>query len=203
MHNNSAAPLHASIDERSAASAGAAHGRTDPVSLRAALRTSTAAEHRAIDALLSHLDLADAADYRHFLRIQLAALTHLSTACGPGDRGDLESLIDCLRADLGETGAALLPADDAEAARTPFDEAGVAYVVRGSRLGAAVLVKRVAPGLSIRYLSHRPCVSWPTFLAQLAALDALAEPADIEDSIAAARAAFAVFGRAAQAVASR
>ena len=202
MHTNAAVSIHAAPDDPRHGQPRSTH---EPrASLRATLRTSTAAAHREIDDDLSRLDLANAADYRRFLRIQLAALVNLSTAWGPRGREDLDALTGCLRTDLSDWGSPPVLVCDADARpRTPFTEAGIAYVVRGSRLGASVLVDRVAPHLPIRYLTHRPVVSWPTFLAQLVVLDAAADRDAIDDCVAAADAAFAVFARASHAMASR
>jgi heme oxygenase len=44
---------------------------------------------------------------------------------------------------------------------------GVAYVIRGSRLGGAVLRQRVLAGCPASYLTYAPTLSWPEFLNQL------------------------------------
>lgn len=168
-------------------------------SLRSTLRTSTAEDHRAIDRTLSHLDLADAPPYRRFRHIQLAALKALSAPWGTNDREDLESLIGCLHEDLAIEYPSHTGVCDPIATNTPFHDAGIANVVRGSRLGAGVLLQRVRPGLPTRYLSHRPTLSGSQFLARLTALDEGAGVEAIEQSIASARSAFGAFTRAAAA----
>lgn len=84
----------------------------------------------------------------------------------------------------------------------PFDWAndiasivGVTYVAEGSRLGGAVLAKRVAPNLPRAYLgSQRVMPLWKNFLGTLETL--LTTPDDRNRAILAAVATFERFGAA-------
>lgn len=170
----------------------------DRSSLRTMLRESTRTEHEAVDRSLSRLDLTDGAPYRRFLRIHLDALTLLAARCGANDRADIAEWIDCLHGDLSiersgvGTCERLLPKRMA----TPFADIGVAYVARGSRLGAAVLLKRVGAGFPTRYLAHRPAVPWRTFVERLDGLGRVADVRQRMEAVESARAAFSVFALA-------
>lgn len=191
-------PLSRPPHVRSDASAPPEEARHKTASLRETLSRATRGDHVALDASLSNLDLADARDYRRFLQIHLAALTVLVDRCGVPDRDDVQTWMTCLRLDLSidapRESAPVVAADPLDR----LDQAGTAYVLRGSRLGAAFLVKRVGDGLPTRYLSRRPTLSWPHFLGRLASLDELAAAEGTDRAVAAARSAFGVFAMAAR-----
>lgn len=148
------------------------------------LRAATRGAHDRVDALFSGFDLGDAGDYRHFLAAQAAAFLPAEAALAEAGAGRLfpgwsaARRAHLLAADLDELG--LAPAEPAfapPAFTTPAAVAGAAYVLEGSRLGGALLARRIAPGLPRRFLSAAlPAGGWRAFLEALELL----LPTDVE-----------------------
>ena len=164
------------------------------------LRAATRGAHDRVDALFADFDLGRAGDYRRFLEAQASAFLPTEDALAeagaerifPGwsemRRGHL------LRADLADLGLMPLLPVPAPALASPAAIAGAAYVVEGSRMGGAMLVRRVAPDLPRRFLSAAfPAGGWRAFLGRLEQV----LPTDVErrEAIAAACATFALFAR--------
>ncbi|BAI98084.1 hypothetical protein Sj15T_24820 [Sphingobium sp. TA15] len=162
-------------------------------SARQALRQATMESHQRVDDLFSHFSLEDSASYAAFLKAHARALAPLEEMARP-DAPRLPLLARDL-ADLGET----LPAPLA-APPSPSDACrwGVRYTLEGSRLGGAMLARRVGPGLPRAYLSavHEKG-GWAAFQRRLD--DAAAEGGEpwIDDAIRGAQAAFGLFAAAA------
>lgn len=175
--------------------------------LRSILRDATAAGHARLDALLSALDICTAAGYRKFLEINAAALLPLEQSllrAGVHDilpdwdhRARSSSILRDL-ARLGGTPRLL----DVPELPDRFAVLGTLYVLEGSRLGAAYLLRKVRqcsdPLVSgnTAFLGHgagRPL--WPGFLAVLECH--AGELADDDDIVAPARCAFSAFEQAA------
>lgn len=163
------------------------------------LRAATAADHDAVDAAFGETDFADPAAYGRFLTAHALALPAvekvLEGIAGLPQRrpraGLIESDLRALGLDVPPPLA--MPAPDSEAAAF-----GMVYVIEGSRLGGGMLAKRVGPDLPIAYLSatHLPG-EWRGFLS---ALEEKAEGEGwIERMVAAARATFDLYRRAAAA----
>lgn len=169
-----------------------------PTDLHHQLRIGTRQDHAHIDQLLSTLDLQSATDYRRFLHIHAEALTELAGHTPAGDRVDMAALLSCLQSDLGhyEVGrvVALAPAENEPLGR----QLGVSYVIRGSRLGAQVLIRRLAAAAPRAYLACRPTMSWPDFLLSLEVFSRTQPPACAQEVLEGARWAFGVFLRVAQ-----
>lgn len=167
-------------------------------SLHSMLREATRAQHEALDATLSRFDLADASSYHRFLQVHHRALVVLLERCCVHDRRELAPLLALLEDDLGLASAPAAPGIDLP----PSDgtTVGVAYVLRGSRLGAVHLRRRVGAALPTRYLGHQVATSWTGFLTHMAAVPRNARSTG--EVIDAARMAFGVFVRAADEEAS-
>jgi heme oxygenase len=121
-----------------------------------------------IDRMILRFDLSRADDYGVFLHIHYCALQDLKEDWRAEDRGDFGLMMRCLQQDLRDLGRVepVLPA----ATRAPLsaeNRLGAAYVVRGSRLGAAFLRQRVPATMAASYLDCRPVLTWPQFLVQL------------------------------------
>lgn len=175
--------------------------------LRSILRDATAAEHARLDARLGELDLCTVDGYRRFLEINAAALLPLERSlvrAGVRDvlpDWDHRARSEAIRRDLAGLGSSPSPLDSPELADR-FAVLGTLYVLEGSRLGAAYLLKAVRrcsdPVISghTAFLGHgagRPL--WPSFLAVLENhSDDLVDEAAI---IVPARRAFAMFEQAA------
>jgi len=175
--------------------------------LRTLLRDATAAGHARLDARLGALDLCSRAGYRRFLEINAAALLPLEQSLLRAgvrhvlpdwdDRARSEAILHDLSR-LGGTPRLL----EAPVLADRSAVLGTLYVLEGSRLGAAYLLRAVRqcsdPVISghTAFLGHgagRPL--WPGFLAILERhADELADDADI---VAPARQAFALFEQAA------
>ncbi|HKY82465.1 MAG TPA: biliverdin-producing heme oxygenase [Sphingobium sp.] len=161
--------------------------------IRQALREATMANHQHVDDLFSGFSLDTAAGYGAFLRAHARAIAPLEAVARP-DAPRLPMLVEDLEA-LGEALPAPLPmaGHGGEAFRW-----GALYALEGSRLGGAMLERRVAPGLPRAYLSAvHGRGGW---LAFQQSLDAAAEnggDAWVDDAIQGAEAAFALFAAAA------
>jgi heme oxygenase (biliverdin-IX-beta and delta-forming) len=172
-----------------------------PNDLRNRLRESTREEHLRIDGLLSSLNLATRQDYVRFLRIHAEALRQLGSRTPPQDRADTAALASCLESDLKFYVARPLPQPMAECEEPLARQLGIAYVIRGSRLGAQVLIQRVAAGAPCAYLRYRAATSWTAFLATLDSFSLTQSPDSEGDVIEGAKAAFGVFFRVAESAA--
>ena len=179
--------------------------RSKPL-LRSLLRDATAADHAQLDATLGALDLGTVAEYRRFLEINAAALLPLERSLESAGVRDIlmdwddRSRTAAIMADLARLGGKYGRLDAPELT----DRAavlGTLYVLEGSRLGAAYLlraVKQCSDPLVSRttaFLGHGAGRQfWPGYLAALERhADELAE----DDVIRSARAAFDLFAHAA------
>jgi heme oxygenase len=162
--------------------------------LHRALRTSTLSDHATIDRMLLPFDLNRSEDCRIFLRIHLTALVNLQADWRMQDRDDFEQMIRCIQRDLRTLGSAIAtPALLSCTASNPARGLGIAYVIRGSRLGAGVLRRRVVSNLPTSYLDFIPALSWTAFLLELESV--AHDPTARSEATRAARDAFNVFAK--------
>ena len=130
------------------------------MSVHLSLRRRTAACHDAVDAAFARFDLADAASYATFLDAHARALLPAEAALAEAaaglpvwrPRGAL------LRGDLAVLGCAVPPPLTVDPPAGTAAAFGMLYVLEGSRLGGAMLARRVDPALPADYLNaaHRP-----------------------------------------------
>jgi heme oxygenase len=156
------------------------------------LRAATRNDHALIDRMLLPFALSRVDDYRMFLGFHFAALVSLRADWRVEDSEDFEQMLRCVEADLKTLGRAPPPVP--VPLRTPATAStglGIAYVVRGSRLGGAVLRRSVTGDLPTSYLDFVPALSWAQFLPQLESIVGDANARD--DATRAARAAFNTF----------
>jgi heme oxygenase len=175
--------------------------------IRNKLKAATAAAHHRIDERLSVLDLTDTAHYRRFLQANASALLPLETAL---EQAGVAAMFEdwasrarsaAITADLRRLGTTAVPLPPPA---EPLDRCGMLgtlYVLEGSRLGAAYLVRIVAASSDPRvraathYLRHGAGQGlWRGFLARLER-----EPLSGEDEhrvIVSAQQAFAMFAKA-------
>jgi heme oxygenase (biliverdin-IX-beta and delta-forming) len=160
------------------------------------LRDATREEHRTLDTALSRYDLSERKDYEAFLRIHWRALAELRSQWRKEDAAEFDRFMSMLETDLGYKSAAT---SDTSSARTrefaPAQALGISYVIRGSRLGAALLRRRVPAEFPAAYLSAQPELSWRAFLDQLENYARSAKPAEISEAVTGAIAAFGTFSR--------
>lgn len=175
--------------------------------LRNILKQATAADHARLDARLGAFDLRDVNGYRRFLEANAAALLPLEGALVAAGVRDLlpdwdrhartRSILGDLSAIGGTPGLLDPPVLDGTLAML-----GTLYVLEGSRLGAAYLLKHVRRATDPRildataYLAHGTGQHlWPDFLAVLENhAGTLDDEADIVEP---ARRAFDLFSQAA------
>jgi len=156
------------------------------------MRFATRNDHASIDRMLLAFDLSAAEDYRAFLTVHVDALLTLKDKWRAVDSADFGRMLDCLKSDLKSLGVEVPPGTAPSGNAVDRDQAlGIAYVIRGSRLGAAVLRHHVGCTMATSYLDFVPAISWKEFLVQL---ESIAEDRSrIEVACRAARAAFGAF----------
>ena len=124
-----------------------------------------------------------------FLHIHFASLVTLRADWRLQDGEDFAQMLDCLQADVESLGSETPALPTLSPAPTnPAKGLGIGYVVRGSRLGAAVLRRGVLVDLPTSYLDFIPGLSWAGFLIQL---ESIADDPHGKDE--AARAAISTF----------
>ncbi len=186
---------------------GRAAGR--PNSLRMALREITARAHQRVDAAFSHLDLADPAGYRRFLHAHGTILPECERVLAESGAADLIAdwpnriRAPALAEDIAATGGHRPQSIARLEPLSPPGVLGMMYVLEGSRLGGAILAKRVRDNnpdplcrAATRYLLHGEGLRlWPSFVRVLDSAPGLQD--DPDAVIAAALATFDLFEAAA------
>jgi len=162
---------------------------------RQVLRQATMESHQRVDDLFSHFSLEKRSSYAAFLKAHARALAPLEEIARP-DAPRLPMLAQDLAA-LGEA----LPTPLAISMLMPPSDAfrwGARYTLEGSRLGGAVLVRRVGPGLPNAYLSAtHDKGGWADFQRTLDVAAAGGDGQWIDEAIRGAQAAFDLFATAA------
>lgn len=174
--------------------------------LRSILRDATAADHAQLDATLGALDLCTVAGYRRFLEINATALLPLERSLElAGVRAMLPDWDDRARTAAILTDLARLGGRpgrlDAPELTDRAAMLGTLYVLEGSRLGAAYLLRTVRPcgdplvSGNTAFLGHGAGRHfWPQYLA---VLESHADELDEDDLVRLARSAFDLFAHAA------
>lgn len=142
-------------------------------SARFVLKAATAAAHERVDALFSRFDLTDRDAYGRFLQAQAAAFLGVEKALD--EAGVDRVLADWserrrtpeVRDDLAALGLPLPDATGAPVITGDADILGAAYVLEGSRLGGAMLVRTVPDSLPKSFLSPGNPLLWRAFVATL------------------------------------
>jgi heme oxygenase (biliverdin-IX-beta and delta-forming) len=173
----------------------AAPAKTEsPSVLQRALRTATRSDHVILDRLILHVDLTRREHYGLFLHLHYSALRNLEADWRAEDRADFAAMLRSVQADLrtlGITAPPLYPSG-----RTSLhagDALGIAYVLRGSRLGAMPLRRRVPSRYPTAYLDFIPALSWTEFLVQLESSTDPANSNHEHDVIRGAKITFEIF----------
>ncbi|GAA4012988.1 hypothetical protein GCM10022280_08820 [Sphingomonas swuensis] len=183
-------------------------------SARWTLRDATTEAHERVDRLFSRFDLARADDYRLFLEAHRAVLPGLEHSLAESNVEEFlpdwprRRRADSLAADLRDLGLSDSVEDVTAPALSRASAIGLLYVLEGSRLGGAVLARRVSANddprcrAATRYLRHGEGERlWPTFVAALDQVDELRD--HLPEMIDSAHRAFAIFEAAADAVLAR
>ena len=174
------------------------------MSARALLRAETAADHERVDALFSRFDLATREGYADFLAVQAGPFLSVEAALDESAAAKLISDWPARRrgalllADLTSLGR-LVPAPQ-EKCRLDGNPSllGAIYVLEGSRLGGALLKRRVPDGLPRRFLeAAQPPGAWRSLMILLDKY--LERPEEARAAVEAARGVFKRFEAAASA----
>jgi heme oxygenase len=161
--------------------------------LHRTLRASTRMDHLTIDRMMLRLNLARREDYGLFLNIHYGALRELEPGWRVEDRNDFRVMTHCLQTDLHALRIATKTITTKTSFLTDCNRLGLAYVIRGSRLGSSFLRRRVPSELEMSYLDFVPTLSWAQFLHQLKVTSQTPE-CDTREVIDGAQFAFDVFG---------
>ena len=167
--------------------------------LSARLRRETRPDHAQVDAAFGCFDLTRPASYAAFLTAQARILPALEAALDPaalvpGWQGRTAALLQ----DLRDLQVPVPGADPVTLAPGASSRWGALYVLEGSRLGGAVLSRRVPAALPRAFLgAAHPPGAWRHWLALMDA----ANPSERAqgDAVGAAKAVFAAFVRSAAA----
>jgi heme oxygenase len=165
-----------------------------PSVLHRALRAATRSDHVILDRSILRFDLTRREHYGLFLHIHYSALTNLEADWRTEDRVDFAGMLRCVQADLHTlriSAAPLYPMG--RQILHPSNRLGLAYVLRGSRLGSMFLRRKVARNLPTAYLDFTPSLTWTDFLAQLESSTKLPNSNHEHDTIRGARITFEIF----------
>jgi len=166
--------------------------------LRALLRRATRDDHIAIDAMMAGLDFSSRATYGRFLNVHHLALQRLAPHWAAEDCSDFVAMTRCVMDDMTELGVAYrVEQPRATAVLNVSNRQGIAYVIRGSRLGSAVLRTLVPTPFRASYLEYVPLISWPEYLRTLAVFSEDSSSCDGAEVVGGAKIAFEEFRRAA------
>ena len=166
--------------------------------LRQILRVATTADHRVLDALGTKFDLASRSGYAAFLSAHASLIPALENLLDKGPvppRWPQRRRAGALAEDLAALGRTLPEPADVPDLASPAQRIGALYVLEGSRLGGAILLRHVTtaqPDAPVAFLDHRSgerC--WATFVEWLDGLDCGSD--EQRAAIEGARLTFAAF----------
>ena len=165
-------------------------------SARYALRAQTAEAHERLDALFSRFDLSKRCGYAQFLGAQAGAFLTVEAALDRAGAGEvLEDWNARKRGHaLSEDMRALAIAPNEVGApefQTEAEILGGVYVLEGSRLGGAVLLKRVSSDMPASFLKKVSPSSWRGFVEILD--EKLCSPGLLNEAVSAATSVFHAF----------
>ena len=165
-----------------------------PGVLHRALRAATRSDHVQLDRLILRFDLTRRDHYGLFLHLHYSALRALEDDWRAEDQADFAAMLGCVQSDLHTLRIATPPLSPS--GRPPLhahNRLGVAYVLRGSRLGASFLRPRVPRQYPTAYLDFMPALSWAQFLGQLASSPDPAKAGHDYEIVRGARITFEIF----------
>lgn len=163
-------------------------------SVQRLLRAATRADHALLDRMMLRINLDVRQDYGTFLHIHHGVMHALEPYWREVDREDFAGMLQAVAQDMQVLGIATLPTR--RVFHTPIllsHQWGIAYVVRGSRLGATFLRRRVPSELPTAYLDFTPVLTWPRFLDQLERIPEDSRHAIRDDSVRGAHVTFEIF----------
>lgn len=171
------------------------------MSFRNALRSGTADYHDVVDGLFGRFDMADRRQYIAFLSGHARVLPAAEQAL---ERAGIDRLLPdwadrrrspMLRADMASLGLPMPPPIGLAAISSEDELWGAAYVIEGSKLGGAMLSKRVPSEFPSTYLAFQgPKGAIKAFMDRLDS----ANDVNRERAVDAARSMFSAFRNAAK-----
>lgn len=162
---------------------------------RLALREATMDDHRRVDDLFAGFSLSSSDDYAAFLKAHAMALGALEPAAKV-----TSPRFPLLASDLAELKENAPPSLPQPAVASEAFRWGLLYALEGSRLGGAMLARQVRADLPSAYLSAAHGKGeWKALQIDMDKAAAQGGAEWVDDAIAGARAAFTIFGQAAQA----
>jgi heme oxygenase len=165
-----------------------------PGVLHRALRAATRSDQVLLDHLILRFDLTRREHYGLFLHLHYSALRNLEADWLAEDRADFAAMLRCVQSDLHNLGIATPPlSPSGRAPLHPNNRLGVAYVLRGSRLGAPFLRRRVPRQYPTAYLDFMPELPWAQFLVQLESSSDPPRPRHDHEIVRGARITFEIF----------
>ena len=165
-----------------------------PGVLHRALRAATRSDHVLLDRLVLRFDLTRRDHYGLFLHVHYSALRNLEPDWSAEDQADFTAMLRCVQADLHALRIATAPlSPSGRAALHAHNHLGVAYVLRGSRLGATFLRRRVPREYPTAYLDFMPARSWAKFLVHLESSSAPRGAGHDHEIVRGARITFEIF----------
>ena len=163
--------------------------------VRQALREATSDSHSHVDGLFSAYRLDSESDYAAFLTAHARALGALESVARPESPRLPMIAADLAAMDMTMPAPLSLADPDRDGYRW-----GLLYALEGSRLGGAMLARRVAPGLPHAYLSAvHGKGGWVAFQQALDRAAADGGEDWLDDAVQGAQAAFALFAAATRA----
>ena len=165
------------------------------------LRVATRASHDVVDAAFSRFDLSQPTDYGSFLSAHAGATAAVEAVLMHDPAlPTWRPRFPLLASDLASMGLAEPTALPFDVVDDPAWRCGALYVLEGSRLGGAILVKRAFPGAPTAFLSarHEPG-EWRTFLRSIEQQAAAGDPHWVDRATAGATACFDLYARASEA----
>lgn len=161
---------------------------------RAALRAATAADHERVDAAFARFNLSDRESYTAFLRAQAAAMLPVEAALDlavPAADWPARRRGHLLCADLAALASSPPPLLASPVLAGAAEQLGALYVIEGSRLGGAMLVRSVPAEFPRSFLGANDSRLWRDLLDLLDAQ--LDTPDRLARAEAAAKRVFAMF----------
>ena len=160
--------------------------------IRQALRSATSEDHQRVDDLFAGYALDSATDYRAFLTAHARAVAALEPAARPD-----APRLSLLEQDMAALDAAMPESLPVPSVPTPAFRWGLLYALEGSRLGGAMLARRVGADLPTAYLSAvHGKGEWIAFQHALDAAAAEGGEGWLDDAVQGAQTAFALFAAA-------
>lgn len=172
------------------------------MSARFALKAATADAHERLDALFSRFDLGDPSDYGRFLLAQADGFYGVETALERDGVADVvgdwrdRRRSGLLASDLSDLDLDANPRIATPSFPTEAALLGALYVLEGSRLGGAMLVRSVPSDLPKSFLSPGNPEAWRAFVQVLD--ERLSSDDDVAVAAQAANDVFDIFASSAR-----